>query len=158
VISDECAKSARVGHNFVDIPTETAPILIPHSVELAFTFEYIGAASDGEVLHVHLLGHKVNPSGTMESAEDRAHEILQGVLERPLMWAATREAYVAKLSTLLDVLGFDGREVYRIMMVPGSPAVQEPGARLDKEWAALAGERAKAIFESRTEPTGETDG
>lgn len=76
--------------------------------------------------------------------------MLRITLQRPLMWAATCEAYVARLSTLLDVLGYDGRELY-LAMPHNGPVLLNPGLPLDAEWARILAERTHLILEGASE-------
>ena len=78
--------------------------------------------------------------------EMAVRRMLSITLQRPFMWAATREAYVARLSTLLDVLGHDGRQLYRALPHDG-PVLLDPGTPLDAEWAKILAEHTHQILE-----------
>lgn len=83
--------------------------------------------------------------------ETQVRDMLSVTLLRPLMWAATREGYAARLSTLLDVLGYHGSAIYDVLPHAGS-ALLDPGVPLDDEWAGILAKRVQLILDVAIKP------
>ena len=77
--------------------------------------------------------------------ETAVRDMLNATFQRPLMWAATREAFVARLAVLLDVLGYEGKALYRSLPRSGN-AMLDPAAPLDDAWADILTKHARLIL------------
>lgn len=73
----------------------------------------------------------------MQDLRARAIERLRALRRTPRMWARTREAFVAQVAVLLDLLGSEGRIVHDVFKVPGTSAADVASlvAEVDDVWA-----------------------
>jgi hypothetical protein len=88
----------------------------------------------------------------MSDLDEFIQKRLEGMAQRPRMWAASREAFVAQITVLLDVSGHpdDGQWLHRqIFSVPGSCAAVGLFEHVEDEWARNVVEMARQIFRER---------
>lgn len=72
---------------------------------------------------------------------------LRLTLRRPLMWAHTREAFVSRLATLLDLAGAPGTALYDVFRGPNGQVVGTSEV-LDKDWVEIVRKRVIEILNS----------
>ena len=70
----------------------------------------------------------------MNQVEERVFARFEKIRHAPLMWAGTREALVAQLSMLLDMLGLDGKRLHAVHPRMGNIPIGL-GDRLDEAFA-----------------------